>query len=148
MNAVHFHAFVEAISIKQFYGYEKADNNYNILNDFYDKISKAEQHINSIYTIKEDIANMKEELFTTLHKLSKYNKLLLKENINLKKKIDELQNECEKSYNLCNICFVNKINIAYWPCGHASCCSKCGSSLKYCPICNSCVEGVNDIFIV
>ena len=72
-----------------------------------------------------------------------------------KKQIEILKDENTKLKTkfLCKICFTNNINVILNPCGHIAICNACISGMvQYnttvnCPLCNTCIETYNNIFI-
>jgi len=67
----------------------------------------------------------------------------LKKKIKEKEKIlKEKEEEIEELDKKCSICFTNKSNIIFIPCGHLCMCNNCNKkynqyNLSFCPICRS-----------
>lgn len=47
----------------------------------------------------------------------------------------QLENTSLKEEELCGVCWENKIDTLFMPCGHLSFCEPCGRQVKLCPIC-------------
>lgn len=68
---------------------------------------------------------------------------ILKKKIKEKeKKLKEKEEEIEKLEKKCSICFENKCNIVFIPCGHLCMCNVCNDkynqyNLSLCPICRN-----------
>ena len=58
------------------------------------------------------------------------------------KKIKEIEDKIEEIENKCSVCFTNKANIIFIPCGHLCMCNECNDicsqyNISLCPICRS-----------
>jgi E3 ubiquitin-protein ligase XIAP len=65
---------------------------------------------------------------------------------NLIKKVvllEQFDMDNDKDFDLkCNICLINKKNVAYEPCGHVSSCRSCASRMNTCPICRTPISDI------
>lgn len=52
----------------------------------------------------------------------------------------------KRKINYCKICFDNKINCVYIPCGHLATCDKCAVKTENCPICRQLYWIINPIY--
>lgn len=68
-----------------------------------------------------------------------------KQTISEEKKSEETKNE-EKNEKICIICEEKESTMALIPCGHASFCEGCSTSLKECPLCRKPVSSILRIF--
>jgi Zinc finger, C3HC4 type (RING finger)/U11-48K-like CHHC zinc finger len=109
---------------------------------------------NEIHKLKDNIQRLEEQKSMFL---SKDNKIILEEAIKMEKeKISSMQQE--KEY--CTICFADKKNTIFIPCGHLAYCIGCLSSIKIeigkkisvhspysaCPICEKTVQKVQKAY--
>ncbi|XP_031996630.1 E3 ubiquitin-protein ligase MYLIP isoform X1 [Hylobates moloch] len=52
-----------------------------------------------------------------------------------------------KEAMLCMVCCEEEINSTFCPCGHTVCCESCATQLQSCPVCRSCVEHVQHVYL-
>ncbi|XP_055119528.1 E3 ubiquitin-protein ligase MYLIP isoform X2 [Symphalangus syndactylus] len=52
-----------------------------------------------------------------------------------------------KEAMLCMVCCEEEINSTFCPCGHTVCCESCAAQLQSCPVCRSCVEHVQHVYL-
>ncbi|CAK1600382.1 unnamed protein product [Parnassius mnemosyne] len=57
---------------------------------------------------------------------------------------------CKSDENgrLCKICFIEEMNVYYYPCGHVVSCSKCMHGIDKCPLCRQNIQGVGRLYYV
>jgi len=95
----------------------RQSNNVNIDNYLSDVNGLFEFFINPL---KKTIANLKDEI----------------------KKLKILEERIEELDNKCSVCFTNKSNIIFIPCGHLCMCNDCNNrytqyNMSFCPMCRS-----------
>lgn len=61
--------------------------------------------------------------------------------------LDEYKIKKEDEWQLCRICFVEKYNTVFSPCGHVVACGKCASTQRKCPICREGYENIVQIYL-
>lgn len=74
--------------------------------------------------------------------LKKTIKNLNDEKLKLKNEIKEKDDKIEELDKKCSVCFTNKSNIIYIPCGHLCMCNECNNkcadyNMSFCPICRN-----------
>ena len=84
-----------------------------------------------INPLKEIIANLKDEI----KRLKSEIEVKEQDKKYVEKKIEELDKKC-------SVCFTDKLNIIFIPCGHLCMCNKCNDkftqhNILFCPICRS-----------
>lgn len=84
-----------------------------------------------INPLKKTIANLKDEI-----------KKLKNEIKDKEKKIKDKEERIEELDKKCSVCFTNKSNIIFIPCGHLCMCNDCNNrctryNMSFCPICRS-----------
>lgn len=110
-------------------GTNSDNNNNNNRNNFINNLRNTNNQYNSIY----------EFLITPL----KNYVLNLKTQINnLKLQLARKDKEIEDLDKKCSVCFVNKANIIFIPCGHLCMCNDCNIrctefNINFCPICRN-----------
>jgi hypothetical protein len=97
------------------------------------------QTVKHIFIEKEHIMNIIINTFESCNE-KKINKKIT-ENCHASYIIDEKKNI------ICNICFVNEINILLEPCNHVSVCNECACKLIICPICRKTIKFRRKIII-
>jgi len=104
------------------------NNNINI-NNYLSQVNGLFEFF--VNPLKKTIANMKNE------------NVKLKDEIKDKeKKIKEKEDRIEELDKKCSVCFTNKSNIIFVPCGHLCMCNDCNNrctqyNISFCPICRS-----------
>lgn len=66
---------------------------------------------------------------------------------NLEKLKEELKEEEVKDESLCNVCFTNKKNCVFIPCGHIAACFECAHPLNKCPLCRKEINQCCKVFV-
>ena len=118
-------------------------NNINFSNPISDSMQSNNININNylsqinglfeffINPLKKTIANLKDEI-----------KKLKNEIKDKEKKIKDKEERIEELDKKCSVCFTNKSNIIFIPCGHLCMCNDCNNrctqyNMSFCPICRS-----------
>ena len=122
-------------------------NNINFTNPINGSMQSNNVNINNylsqvneffVNPLKKIIANLKNEIVKLKNEIVK-----LKNEIKDKeKKIKEKEDRIEELDKKCSVCFTNKSNIIFVPCGHLCMCNDCNNictqyNMSFCPICRS-----------
>ena len=99
----------------------RQSNNVNI-NNYLSKVNGVFEFF--VNPLKKTILNLKDEIKK------------------LKNEINEKEEKIEELDNKCSVCFTNKSNIVFIPCGHLCMCNICNNryiqhNMSFCPICRS-----------
>lgn len=103
-------------------------NNVNI-NNYLSQVNGLFEFF--VNPLKKTIANLKNEIVKLKNEIKDKEK-------NIKEKEDRID-ELDKK---CSVCFTNKSNIIFVPCGHLCMCNDCNNrctqyNMSFCPICRS-----------
>jgi len=144
--------------IKLCKNYKTVYNEYtNLLAKHKELIKKSEYHQEDIDNLNSQITNYISELHKknaitkNLYQLieDSYKFLQISEsshNVTIIKLKKEILNKSDQIHSLlakstCTICYQNKINILFYPCGHQCCCSVCSDHVNLkCPICREYID--------
>lgn len=101
--------------------YSRQSNNINI-NNYLSQVNGLFEFF--INPLKKTIANLKDEIKK------------------LKNEIKDKEERIEELDKKCSVCFTNKSNIIFIPCGHLCICNDCNNrcaqyNMSFCPICRS-----------
>ena len=124
-------------------GNESNSNNINFTNPINGNAQSNNVNINNylsqvnglfeffVNPLKKTIANLKNEIVKLKNEIKDKEK-------NIKEKEDRI-GELDKK---CSVCFTNKSNIIFVPCGHLCMCNDCNNrctqyNMSFCPICRS-----------
>ena len=124
-------------------GNESNSNNINFTNPINGNAKSNNVNINNylslvnglfeffVNPLKKTIANLKNEIVKLKNEIKDKEK-------NIKEKEDRI-GELDKK---CSVCFTNKSNIIFVPCGHLCMCNDCNNrctqyNMSFCPICRS-----------
>lgn len=60
----------------------------------------------------------------------------------LKEKLETIQDSF-----VCKVCMDNDISTVLCPCGHMVCCNDCASQLAECPLCRTCIQTIQPVYL-
>jgi len=103
-------------------------NNLNI-NNYLSQVNNLFEFF--VNPLKKIIANLKNEIIKLKNEIK-----------DKEKKIKEKEDRIEELDKKCSVCFTNKSNIIFIPCGHLCMCNNCNNrctqyNMSFCPICRS-----------
>ena len=103
-------------------------NNVNI-NNYLSQVNNLFEFF--VDPLKKTIANLKNEIVKLKNEIK-----------DKEKKIKEKEDRIEELDKKCSVCFTNKSNIIFVPCGHLCMCNDCNNrctqyNMSFCPICRS-----------
>ena len=103
-------------------------NNVNI-NNYLSQVNGLFEFF--VNPLKKTIANLKNEIVKLKNEIK-----------DKEKKIKEKEDRIEELDKKCSVCFTNKSNIIFVPCGHLCMCNDCNNrctqyNMSFCPICRS-----------
>ena len=103
-------------------------NNVNI-NNYLSQVNGLFEFF--VNPLKKTIANLKNEIVKLKNEIK-----------DKEKKIKEKEDRIEELDKKCSVCFTNKSNIIFVPCGHLCMCNDCNNrctqyNMSFCPICRN-----------